>query len=1130
MSLATTDKVPLSDYESASEEEPGLVMTMNSETEGHTSDDGSSNTRDEVARVEEIIAKETKVVNRWRFVVILAMTLVAAGVMAATYIIMNQEEEKAFENAFQQYASTLVESSSFTAETIQESCQDFADQMTSSAKSLKHTWPYVTLPDLDIHGANLRKQTNSVGFAIIHFLSAQQKQNWTPYVLANAPSWYGNSSFLPVPYVLTETLQIQFDSPSPQWPIWQADPWPVQPVTNLDMKPFDTVQRNGLAASQLGEGVMGEIEDNNNIAYAFPTVGSVAPRPDEPHSIFYQPLYNNFSLTERQAVGLVLVVLRWGLFFNNKIPKDVNGIHLVLESSCANVVTYEIVDGIAVYKGKGDLSDKSYKSYEMSAPFNTYANSEQANELGACLFLLKVYPSSTTEDEYKSALPIVLAIVVGGIFVSMVLSFLAYDRFQRQRNKKVVANAANSNALVTSLFPENIRDRLLKPVDSVKDNRTKRNNSHFKSNKGHIKTFLEGEDEVAVLDQPIADLFTDVTVMMADLTGFTAWSSQREPSQVFSLLEILFGSLDQMAKRRRVFKVETVGDCYVCVAGLPEPRKDHAQVMARFARETIRKVQLLVKQLETTFGPDTGDLGIRIGLHSGVVTAGVLRGDRARFQLFGDTVNTTARIESSGQRNRVHMSQDTADCLAKAGKGHWAVQRDTKITAKGKGEMQTYWLSIKDNAQSVASGDGSNNWWGDAEVENNKLERLIDWQVEVFTRLLKQVVAQRKAIEKSNQGSQHLVRIPALIDSVEKGQGTCLDEVKEIISLPEFDASVAQSMAEDVELGDTVIDQIRSYIRTISCMYRSNGFHNFEHACHVTMSVTKLLSRIQTPSDLLIEEETSEGSDNSDSVKFAPSLAPRIARDPLTQFSMVFSALVHDVDHTGVPNSMLIKENEPLCRLYNEKSVAEQHSIDLAWNLLQAEEYVDLRSCIYATQAEFERFRQLVVQVVLATDIMDKDLKQLRNQRWEKAFSEKVMEESPQDTVNRKATIVIEHLIQASDVAHTMQHWHVYLKWNERFFRECYQAWKDGRAASDPSLNWYKGEIGFFDFYIIPLARKLQKCGVFGVSSDEYLNYALKNRQEWENRGQQVVEEMLQAILSEQEEDIGEETEVFRNE
>ena len=93
-----------------------------------------------------------------------------------------------------------------------------------------------------------------------------------------------------------------------------------------------------------------------------------------------------------------------------------------------------------------------------------------------------------------------------------------------------------------------------------------------------------------------------------------------------------------------------------------------------------------------------------------------------------------------------------------------------------------------------------------------------------------------------------------------------------------------------------------------------------------------------------------------------------------------------------------------------------------------------------------------------------------------------------------------------------MQHWHVYLKWNERLFREMYKAFLEGRIENDPSKGWYQGEIGFFDFYLIPLGRKLKECGVFGVSSDEYLNYALANRKEWELKG--CVSSCVYAMLS----------------
>lgn len=107
------------------------------------------------------------------------------------------------------------------------------------------------------------------------------------------------------------------------------------------------------------------------------------------------------------------------------------------------------------------------------------------------------------------------------------------------------------------------------------------------------------------------------------------------------MLETVYRAFDEIAKKRRVFKVETVGDCYVAVAGLPEPQKDHAVIMCRFARDCMLRMKGLTKKLEKSLGPDTGELDMRVGIHSGPVTAGVLRGERSRFQLFGDSMVST---------------------------------------------------------------------------------------------------------------------------------------------------------------------------------------------------------------------------------------------------------------------------------------------------------------------------------------------------------------------------------------------------------------------------------------------------------------------------------------------------------
>jgi 3'5'-cyclic nucleotide phosphodiesterase len=234
-----------------------------------------------------------------------------------------------------------------------------------------------------------------------------------------------------------------------------------------------------------------------------------------------------------------------------------------------------------------------------------------------------------------------------------------------------------------------------------------------------------------------------------------------------------------------------------------------------------------------------------------------------------------------------------------------------------------------------------------------------------------------------------------------------------------------------------------------------------------------------------------------------------IAVDPLTHFACVFAALIHDVDHTGVPNTQLVKEQSPVAATYNNQSVAEQNSLDIAWTMLLEPRFDVLRSAICTTPTEMKRFRQLVVNAVMATDIMDPNLKVLHNHQWNKAFAA-AAEESELEAKHRKATVVIDHLIQASDVVHTMQHWHVYRQWNERLFQEMSRAYEQGRADSDPAEIWYQGELNFFDYYIIPLAKKLEQCGVFGVCSDEYLNYAIKNREEWQARGREVVSEMVE--------------------
>jgi class 3 adenylate cyclase len=137
----------------------------------------------------------------------------------------------------------------------------------------------------------------------------------------------------------------------------------------------------------------------------------------------------------------------------------------------------------------------------------------------------------------------------------------------------------------------------------------------------------------------VTALYPNTTVFYSQIVGFTAWSSQRAPDQVFELLETVFCEFDEVANRGAIFKVESIADSYIAVTGIPEVDPDHAVRMAQFASDCLAAFLAILERLERSLGPDTGDLQLRIGIHSGPVTAGVLKGDRSRFQLFGNTVN-----------------------------------------------------------------------------------------------------------------------------------------------------------------------------------------------------------------------------------------------------------------------------------------------------------------------------------------------------------------------------------------------------------------------------------------------------------------------------------------------------------
>lgn len=186
----------------------------------------------------------------------------------------------------------------------------------------------------------------------------------------------------------------------------------------------------------------------------------------------------------------------------------------------------------------------------------------------------------------------------------------------------------------------------------------------------------------------IAETFDQVTICFSDIVEFTKLSAASTPLEVVDLLNDLYTTFDEVIGDFNVYKVETIGDAYLVVSGLPERNENrHAAEIARMSL----KLMETVKEFKIRHRPND-PLKLRIGMHTGSCVAGVVGLKMPRYCLFGDTVNTASRMESNGLPLKIHVSADTKKVLDESSPAGFQLECRGEIDIKGKGKMTTYWL------------------------------------------------------------------------------------------------------------------------------------------------------------------------------------------------------------------------------------------------------------------------------------------------------------------------------------------------------------------------------------------------------------------------------------------------------
>jgi hypothetical protein len=464
-------------------------------------DDGDHNNNGTTREEAEAIAKrETRVVCGLRLIVltVLMVSTVLLAIFVHSYLSGAEQDE--FHEEFESDATKVLVSIGLGIDLSLGAVDAMAVSIVSHAKTTNQTWPFVTIPDFAVRAAKARRLAKASYVNMIHVVTPEQRADFEAYmpqhnqwldegirIQENDENYYG-----PIihDYYTVDYIQDTWELPMPQaeiyLPIWQVEPViPIWSPYGYDALAWSDnssyvaildrhkvlISEPWLLPDPNNEEEMAE--HNETVAWISDYV-SPGQNPDEPITDIYYPLLDTMidevtvqDPSQENMVGFVTLSVYWRQMLENVLPSTARGVLVVVES-CSPTFTFQLNGPTAIYLGRGDFHDPKYDDMEQSAFLFDLSDLSAGESFYSgipidqdyCPYTIRIFPSQLKEDDYTTSDPVVFAIIVAGVFLFTSFIFICYDQTVELRQRRVLSRANQSSAIVASLFPKAVRDRM----------------------------------------------------------------------------------------------------------------------------------------------------------------------------------------------------------------------------------------------------------------------------------------------------------------------------------------------------------------------------------------------------------------------------------------------------------------------------------------------------------------------------------------------------------------------------------------------------------------------------------------------------------------------------------------------